>query len=328
MSLGKILAITATLLLIIMGVLALFKGEKNAEPLALKAVSKLIEVDLDIDNKPAAPVKIPLPAPVAVMPVVQPDSKKLPEADRIHELFNTSGAKLSLVETISYKSRVGWQKGRPAWLSDYASHYDTSRHFIARSLNGKPDYLKQDVKEGSKFNVLRQDIPIEFQLVIDTSLCKMWFYGINAATGEKILLKTYRVSLGRPSSDRASGLLTPLGKFLLGKRVAIYKPSVMGHHKGSKVEMITVFGTRWIPFEKEIGKTSAPAKGLGIHGVPWTKKGESQWTQDISSLSCYESDGCVRMSSEDIEEVFAIILTKPAYVELVRDYFLSDIHSP
>ena len=35
--------------------------------------------------------------------------------------------------------------------------------------------------------------------------------------------------------------------------------------------MIRVFGTRWIPFEEELDDTTASAKGLGIHGVPWTE---------------------------------------------------------
>lgn len=329
MSLGKILGITAVLLLTIMGALALFKGDKpTIQKHAAKNGSKLIEVDLETDLKPVAPAKVAaLPAPPKASVAPAPVVKDLPDANRIQELFNTKDPKLPIVETIIYKSRVPWQKGRPAWLSDYASHYDTSRHFIARSLNGKPDYLKQDVQEGAKFNVLRQDIPVEFQLVIDTSRCKMWFYSIDAASKDKVLLKTYLVSLGRPDTSKTSGILTPLGKFLLGKRVAIYKPTVMGHHKGEKIEMISVFGTRWIPFEKEIGATTGPAKGLGIHGVPWVKNNNGDWTQDLSSLGHYESDGCIRMASEDVEEVFAIVLTKPTYVELVKDFFQSDIHT-
>ena len=57
--------------------------------------------------------------------------------DRIHEFFTTGINKLPIVETITYTPRVQWLEGRAAWVSDYASYYGTSRHFIARSLNGK-----------------------------------------------------------------------------------------------------------------------------------------------------------------------------------------------
>ena len=69
------------------------------------------------------------------IPKLSPRMDDVPEADRVDELFNRQDPKFPIVETIPYRSRVAWQKGRPAWLSDYAAHYKTSRHFIARSLN-------------------------------------------------------------------------------------------------------------------------------------------------------------------------------------------------
>lgn len=324
MSLGKILAITAFILFSVITVAALLKdsGEEVHENL------ELIEVQLEeeIQNPPLPePVSEP-PKEIIVKafsePVISP-VKELPDADRLEELFNTSGSKLPFIETITYKSRVAWQKGRPAWLSDYASHYGTSRHFIARSLNGKADYFKQDVAEGDKFNVLKQDRGLEFHLVVDTSRCKLWLYALDE--GNKILLKTYPVSLGRKDSSKESGMLTPLGKYMLGDRVAIYKPAVMGQYKGQKTEMIRIFGTRWIPFSKEIRDTTAPSKGFGIHGVPWIKNKKGDFEQDVTSLGKYESDGCIRLASDDIETIFAIIISHPAYIELVRDYFDSEL---
>lgn len=245
----------------------------------------------------------------------------LPEADLIYQLFNKGEPRLPFVETITYKSRVSWLKGRPAWLSDYASHYGTSRHFIARSLNGKRDYLRQDITEGDTFNVFRKDKNIEFYLLIDVSRSKMWFYVFDQDDKKLTLLKTYRVGLGRIDSQRASGLLTPLGKYSLGNKVAIYRPKVEGYYQGKKVEMIRVFGTRWIPFEKEISGCTAPAKSLGIHGVPWGINASGHLCEDLSSLEKNESDGCVRLATEDVEEIFAIILTKPTVIELVKNYF-------
>jgi hypothetical protein len=242
-----------------------------------------------------------------------------PEVDRMAELFRKDNS-LPMVETITYKSRVSWQKGRPAWLSDYALHYSTSRHFIARSLKGKPDYFNQNVSEGDRFNVFRKDKKIEFYLVVDTSRCKMWLYCIDKDAQETTLLKTYPVGLGRLDASKASGLLTPLGKYTLGSKTAIYHPKTMGHHNSQKVEMVTVFGSRWIPFDKEIEGCTSPAKGFGIHGVPWVTNEKGVIDEDNSSIRQYKSDGCIRMSSADIEELYATIITRPTIVEIVKNF--------
>ncbi len=331
MSLGKVLAITAILLFGFLGIAAYFKNGSSAEKLSNdQPLKEIVEVELEQEVKPLSQQQEEMPSkPVEEKSVPLEESNKeppfdLPEADRINELFSTKGSKLPFVETITYKSRVTWLKGRPAWLSDYASHYETSRHFIARSLNGKADYFKQDITEGAKFNVLKKDVPIRFYLVVDASRCKLWFYAIDDSTHTKTLLKTYDVGLGRPDSTKVSGLLTPLGKYSLGSRVAIYKPGVYGNHKGQKVEMVTVFGTRWIPFEKEISGT-APAKGLGIHGVPWVKQADGSLREDLRGLKDYLSDGCIRMNKESVEEIYAVIVTKPTDVEIVKDFRQSEM---
>jgi hypothetical protein len=115
-------------------------------------------------------------------------------------------------------------------------------------------------------------------------------------------------------------LLTPLGTFSLGSRVAIYKPKVSGFHNGKKIEMVRVFGSRWIPFDKEIANTTAPAKGFGLHGVPWVENKKGELIQDKNSLGKYESDGCIRCATDDMEEIFAIVITKPTVVEIVKNY--------
>lgn len=245
----------------------------------------------------------------------------MPNVDRINDLFDVGAKKLSsIVETITYKAKVSWLPGRAAWIADYASHFATSRHFIARSLNGKPDYLTQKVSEGDTFNVLRKDIDLRFNLVIDLSCCKMFFYAHNATLGEKILLKSYNVGLGRLDNQKASGCLTPLGKYTLGSKVVTYKPGSMGLFHGQSVEMINVFGTRWIPFDKEVGVCSERAKGFGIHGVPWVENKSNQVAENIDCISKYESDGCIRLSTQDMEELFAIIITKPTVVEIVKNF--------
>lgn len=275
----------------------------------------------------AAPAPAPAVVPAAAIPSAamakekkQPD-RPLPQADRIADLFSQGSNKLPIVETIVYKSRVPWQKGRPAWLSDYAGHYATSRHFIARSLNGKADYLKQDISEGDRFNVFRLDKQIAFHAVVDLSRCKMWLYYLDLGSNERVLLKTYRVGAGRVANDAASGLLTPLGCYQLGDRVMVYAPKAMGHHNGQRIEMIRTFGTRWIPFSEEVRGCTAPAKGFGIHGVPWVEHPQRGLEEDTNSLGKHESDGCIRLATADIEEIFAIIITKPTTIELVHDFW-------
>lgn len=264
----------------------------------------------------ALPVqKVAPPAPQT--PVVSEPLQReadLPQVDRIQQLFTTKGEKLPIVETITYVSNVSWLKGRPAWIGDYAGFYSTSRHFIARSLNGRPDYFTQTVSSGSKFNVFRKDRNFQFHLLVDLSLCKMAFYYIDLDTNERVLLKTYKVGLGKKTNGAAE-TLTPLGKYALGDKIAVYKPGIMGLFQDKQVEMIKVFGTRWIPFGKELGK------GLGIHGAPWSFDQKSgRWVEDRAVIGQYNSDGCIRLAFEDMEEVFAIVITKPTVIEIVKQF--------
>ena len=277
---------------------------------------------------------VPVAAPNKVQPLSPPPSAAtvqqeipvaseagLPDADRIRQLYATDSSKLPIVETISYTSRVPWIQGRPAWIADYASHYKTSRHFIARSLNKKLDYQTQKISPGDKFNVFKKDKNIQFYLVADLSRCRMWFYYIDLDQNERVLLKTYPIGIGREESKRKSGYLTPAGKFSLGEKVAIYKPGTLGFYQDQQIEMISVFGTRWIPFDQEIDGCTESAKGYGLHGAPWIQDPEThQWTEDRSKIGKYDSDGCIRLAGEDIEEIFSIVISKPTYIELVKDF--------
>jgi len=332
------LLLSTTLVLFIALAIAVLLKEKQRDQHGTDAHDALYQAPHQ------APIEIPLavaPA-VAVTPIATPvihaietipispqqpttAARPVPEADRIAALFSLGTDALPIVETITYKSRVPWLKGRPAWLSDYATHYTTSRHFIARSLNGKPDYLKQDVSEGNRFTVLRLDKQIAFHLVVDLSRCKMWLYYHDLDNNERVLLKSYIVGIGRLANNTASGLLTPCGCYRMGDKVAVYKPKTFDFHGGVRTEMIRIFGTRWIPFGEELRGCSTPAKGLGIHGVPWIEHPHRGWEEDTSSLGKHESDGCIRLNTADMEELFAIIITKPTTVELVHDFFAAQL---
>ncbi len=308
MSLPRLFLLSTLVLFLGIGFAAWAKKRKTAPPIAVEAV-------------------VVKPAPVAVVPKVVakkeaplPRDENLPEVNRIAQLFAFDSSKLPFVETISYTSRVPWLKDRPAWIADYASHFETSRHFIARSLNRKADYFTQKVAPGDRFNVFKRNAQVQFHLLIDLKRCKMWFYALDAEAGERTLLKTYRVGLGRAEGSRSSGSLTPMGKYSLGEKVAIYKPGTMGTFQDKKTEMIRIFGTRWIPFDRELEGCSDPAKGFGIHGAPWIADTSGQLIEDRSQIGKYSSDGCIRMTAEDMEELFAIIITKPTVVEIVRDF--------
>ncbi len=267
-----------------------------------------------------APVETSVPVVEAPVPLtLTPVSVQ--EVNRIEELFAVDESQLPFIETVSYTSRVPWLSGRPAWIADYAAHYETSRHFIARSLNQAPNYFAQKISPGDRFNVFRTDKQIEFHVLVDLSLCKLWLYCIDIGENSRTLLKTYSVALGRESTSRASGYLTPLGKYSLGSKVAIYKPGMMGLFQNQQTEMIRVFGTRWIPFDKEIEHCTEPSKGNGLHGLPWVLDPKtSTLVEDLSKLGKHACDGGVCLAAADMEEIFAIVLTKPTTIELVADF--------
>lgn len=325
MNLPKLFFFLAVSLVGVIAVTAFFKKAKEKSNQEIQA-AKVMEIELGDQVRTLSDAKREDPS----LEIVKPENiaedrvrsdENLPTANRIEELFRKGDPKLPIVETVVYKSRVDWLQGRPAWISDYASYYKTSRHFIARSLNGKPDYFKQDVAIGDRFNVFKKDKDIAFYLVIDTSRSKMWFYYYDKGADERVLLKNYNVGLGRVASQNPSGLLTPLGVYKLGEKVAIYKPKQQGTFNGEKIEMMRVFGTRWIPFEKEMEGTTAPAKGFGIHGAPWTTDERGVFSEDRKCIGRYESDGCIRLASEDVEEIFSIVISKPTYAVLVKDFF-------
>jgi hypothetical protein len=243
------------------------------------------------------------------------DLNGLPVADRIEELFNTMGPKSELVDTVRYTSRVDWKKDKkPAWLADYATHFETSKHFIARSLNATKDYLKQEIKQGDHFNVLKKQV--QFYMLVDLSRSRAWLYGLNEQTKKSILLKTYLVGLGTLDPKSESGCQTPLGLFKLQENVASYREGVFDQYQNKKTEMIQVFGTRWIPMKSGL----QDQKGLGLHGCPWKKEESGQFVEERYLIGQYLSDGCVRFLQEDIEEIYSICISKPTFVEVVQSF--------
>lgn len=328
MSFPKILMMVSLFLFGAIILVFIFKKEGDL-PTSQKLgeIQEPIEIDLTerVDEVPQSPktiedLSIQESSKVDPFEIQLVEDQNLPTVDRIKELFVKNGSKLPIVETITYKSHVPWHPGKSAWLADYASHYKTSRHFIARSLNGIPNYEKQEVKEGDKFNVLRKDKDFEFYLLVDLLANKMWFYYLDKDNNQRVLLKTYQVVVGRPDSSKTSGYLTPMGKYKLGNKVAVYRPTMRGTYQGEKVEMVRVFGTRWLPFAEELSDATEPAKGLGIHGLPLLPGERGEYSENLESLGKHESDGCIRMATKDAEELFSIVISRPTTVELVKGF--------
>lgn len=277
-------------------------------------------VQQEIVEVPVSAMPAPTPVPIPAEPEEVASQELVEEPDRIDRLFSLDPSyQLPIVETVSFTSRVPWLKERPAWVADYASHFETSRHFIARCLNHGPDYFSQKVSHGARFNVFRKDKKISFHCLVDLSRCLLFFSYIDQGTGEMVRLKTYRVTVGRKDPSQASLSLTPIGKYSLGDRVAIYKPGTMALFRDQKREMVGLFGTRWLPFGSEVEGCTKPAKGFGLQGIPWSMDKETaQPVEDRSQIGSYSSNGCIWLLSEDIEELFAIVLTKPTIVEIVK----------
>ena len=317
MSISKAIFIGSVSLFAVIGGLALVKKNKEGKTSTPETAAAKVE---RVAEEPATPVE---ERSEQYLKPVQ-DELADQEEDQVWRLFTTGRQKLPIVETLRYKARVSWLQGRPAWVTDYASHYSTSRHFIARSLNGKKDYYTQKVSPGDQFNILKKEV--SFYLVVDLSRCKMWFYGIDESVKERVLLKTYKVGLGRFNQDSYSGLLTPKGKFSLGDKVAIYKPGMEGYFQDTEVEMVRIFGTRWIPFSEEISGDGDNPRGYGFHGAPWIYDLETEsYKEDLLTIGGYDSDGCIRLAQNDIEELYSIVITKPTVVEIVTDFHDAEI---
>jgi len=305
--------------------IAFFKKSKNKNEVVFDTKKNKVQ-EIIIDEEKDTSIEIPKLDNSKTAELIKEEEKitkgddDLFEYDIIDRLFATDSSRLPIVETITYTSRVPWLKARHAWIADYAAHYSTTRHFIARSLNKKPDYFTQKIVPGDRFNVFRIDKNISFYLLIDINRAKLWFYYLDNEANERTLLKTYKVGLGRKDSKKISNSLTPIGKYQLGNKVAIYKPNTMGYFQNQKIEMIKIFGTRWIPFDEEIQDCSEPARGLGIHGAPWIEASNKEFIEDRSKIGKYDSDGCIRLFSEDIEEIFSIVISRPTVVELVNDF--------
>lgn len=251
----------------------------------------------------------------SLLPVI--DQNQEEEVNEIWRLFSQDEERqFPFVKTLTYTRWVDWLADREAWVVDYAAHYRTSRHFIARGLHQERDYFNQAISDGDRFNIFDPTYSLSFLLRVNLARCKMWFYVIDLESDHRWLVKTYSVGVGRYQSNGSS--LTPAGSFMLGDRVAIYPPRYWEVVQGQVVEMISLFGSRWLPL---VDAETGHGCGYGLHGAPWSlideEKGEYREEREL--LGTHSSEGCIRLSKEEIEDLYAIVISRPTRVEIVSE---------
>jgi hypothetical protein len=250
-----------------------------------------------------------------------------PNVDKVSDFFETWNNPLPILKTVTYKTHTDWLPNRYCWLCNYATHYKTSLHFIRRCLNTEKEFFTDNCNVGDVFNVFDPKSNVEFNLVVDLSRCKMLFLYTDHTSTTTDLLKVYDVSLGALDPKSKSQTLTPLGTYKLGCTVAIYEPGQFGYYKATsqEEELVTVFGKRWLPFGEEIRNCTKQAKGLGIHGLPYTRDGDLV-KEEGTSIGKYNSLGCVRMRNDEIDDLYAIVITRPTFIEITDDYRKSSVY--
>ncbi len=152
-------------------------------------------------------------------------------------------------------------------LYGIAKKFGTTVEFIKMR-----NHLRSDViRPGQKLSIYTG----KFSIVVDKSQNLLMLY----ADGE--LVKTYKVSTGKDN-------LTPEGEFKIVTKLK--NPTFF--HEGKAIppgDPKNILGTRWLGFDYGNGS-------YGIHG-----------TTSPETIGTYETNGCVRMKNEDVEELFALV---------------------
>jgi lipoprotein-anchoring transpeptidase ErfK/SrfK len=207
------------------------------------------------------------------------DSRKIPDEhplwQKTADLLGKANIKILFTDCPFPEKKVAYNVQPNDGLRKIAMDHNVSSEAVQRSNNMK--LTDTNVQLGKTYNIYVGD----WQIVISKSRKKLYLFD-----GGKIF-KVYKIGIGK--EDR-----TPTGVFKTGgkrKNPDWYSPTgiIPYGEKGN------VLGTRWIRLIPD-GKTSRPVSGLGIHGT---------WAPE--SIGKAESNGCVRLLNEDVEELFAII---------------------
>src|SRR5690606_13008720 len=124
--------------------------------------------------------------------------------------------------------------------------------------------------------------PKDFRIVIDRATNRLF------VVDSQGIFKMYRVGLGAPGSE------TTPGSYRIGDKIkdpTWHKP---GHGPIPPVDPANELSTRWMQLVPE--EEGLP-KDLGIHG-----------TLSPESIGLYSSNGCARMLTEEVEELFDVVV--------------------
>jgi lipoprotein-anchoring transpeptidase ErfK/SrfK len=161
-------------------------------------------------------------------------------------------------------------------LIKIASKYDTNYEFIMR-INRK---ARTNIRVGERLKILTGNVTV----LVDKS-----DYTLTLLLNGRFI-KQFSVGIGK--SDK-----TPVGEFVVDNKLinpVWYSPDGIYQFGDPK----NVLGTRWIGFEDQEG-----LYGYGIHG-----------TREPDSIGKEMSNGCIRLTNEDVEELFNYVKAKTKVV--------------
>jgi lipoprotein-anchoring transpeptidase ErfK/SrfK len=157
-----------------------------------------------------------------------------------------------------------------------ASEFNTNYEFIVR-INNKH---RTSIRVGERLKILKGNVTV----LVDKS-----DYTLTLLLNGRFI-KQFSVGIGK--SDR-----TPVGVFVVDNKLinpVWYSPDGIYQFGDPK----NVLGTRWIGFEDKEG-----LYGYGIHG-----------TTEPDSIGNEMSNGCIRLTNEDVEELFNYVKAKTKVV--------------
>ena len=190
------------------------------------------------------------------------------EQSKIKAQLDEINRKLVFSQAPSPDSFFYTVKGGDA-LSKIAGKFNTTYEMIMLTNNK----YRTDIRVGERLKIIKGT----FNILVDKSDFTLTVLLNND------YIKQYKVGTGKDDK-------TPLGDFEIAEKMkeptwyaddGIYE---FGHPKN-------VLGTRWIGFKDKPG-----IYGYGIHG-----------TADPDSIGKMESNGCIRLKNEDVEELYSFV---------------------
>jgi lipoprotein-anchoring transpeptidase ErfK/SrfK len=161
-------------------------------------------------------------------------------------------------------------------LIKIASKYDTNYEFIMR-INRK---ARTNIRVGERLKILTGNVTV----LVDKS-----DYTLTLLLNGRFI-KQFSIGIGKSGK-------TPVGEFVVDNKLinpVWYSPDGIYQFGDPK----NVLGTRWIGFEDQEG-----LYGYGIHG-----------TREPDSIGKEMSNGCIRLTNEDVEELFNYVKAKTKVV--------------